>query len=66
MTSLEKQIQVRDVLYHMCIYDEGCSECRFFKPEDDTDGDFFCAIRDDKKHIPTDENWNMNSAMLSD
>ena len=66
MTALEKKIQVKDVLYHMCAYDEGCQICRFFNPEDNTDGDFFCTIRDNAKRIPTDENWNMDSAMLSD
>ncbi len=66
MTSLEKQKQVKDVLYHMCAYGEGCPECRFFDAEDTTDGDYFCCIRDGAGNIPTSENWDMGSAMLSD
>ena len=65
MTSLEKQTQVKDVLYHMCAYGEGCSECRFFNPEDITDGDYFCYMRDYNGYIPTSEDWHMGSAMIS-
>ena len=64
MTALEKQIQVKDVLYYMCGYEQGCPDCRFFNPEDDTDGHFFCHIRDDKGYIPFNEDWNMNTAMI--
>ena len=66
MTRLEKQREVKDVLYHMCAYGDGCSDCRFFNPEDDTDGDYFCAIRDHEERIPTDDAWCMQTAMLSD
>ncbi len=46
MTVLEKQAKAKEVLRRNCIYGDGCPECEFFKPEDDTDGEFFCAIRD--------------------
>lgn len=65
MTVLEKQIKVRNVLYRMCGYSDGCPDCDFFKPEDETDGEFFCAIRDSKKLIPFDNEWDIASAMIS-
>lgn len=64
MTRLEKLRQV--VLYHMCAYGDGCPDCRFFNPEDDTDGESFCAIRDHEKRVPLDDEWCMQTAMLSD
>ena len=66
MTGLEKQEKTKEVLRRNCIYGDGCSECEFFKPEDNTDGEFFCAIRDSKKLIPFDDEWDMASAMVSD
>lgn len=66
MTALEKQCKVKEVLSRMCRYGDGCPDCNFFKSEDDTDGEFFCAIRDSKKLIPFDNDWDINSAMISD
>ncbi len=66
MTALEKQDKTRAVLRHNCIYGDGCPECDFFNPEDETDGEFFCSIRDSKKLIPFDDEWDMSSAMISD
>ena len=66
MTELEKQMKVKDVLYHMCGYGEGCPECSFFDPNDDADGESFCAIRDSKNLIPFDDDWDMGSAMIGD
>ena len=65
MTELEKQKKVKALLHEMC-GGMGCVDCIFFKPEDDTDGEFFCAIRDKDKNIPADPQWDMNSAMISD
>ena len=66
MTALEKQNKVKAVLSRMCGYGDGCPECEFFKLEDETDGEFWCAIRDKEKLIPFDDEWDMNSAMVSD
>lgn len=66
MTALEKQGKTKEILRRNCIYGDDCSECEFFKPEDKTDGEFYCAIRDSKKLIPFDEEWDMTSAMISD
>ena len=63
MTALEKQNNVKEVLSRMCGYGEGCSECDFFDPDDSTDGEFFCAIRDSENLIPFDDDWNIGSAM---
>ena len=65
MTSLEKEIKVKEVLSYNCGYGDGCEECEFFNPDDTTDGEFFCAIRDSKNLIPFDDGWDMNSAMIS-
>lgn len=66
MTALEKQLKVKEALYRMCGCSEGCPYCDFFKPEDETDGEFYCAIRDSNKLIPFDDEWDMESAMISD
>ena len=66
MTALEKKILVKDVLMYMCAYGEGCLDCRFFNPSDDTDGNSFCHIRDKENLVPYDDDWGMNSAMIGD
>lgn len=66
MTALEKQEKVRELIFRNCGYGGGCPECEFFRPEDDTDGEFFCAIRDSEKRIPYDDKWDMAGAMISD
>lgn len=66
MTALEKQGKVREILIRNCGYGNDCLDCEFFKPEDETDGEFFCAIRDSKKLIPFNEGWDIASAMISD
>ena len=65
MTSLEKQKKVKNVIQRMCDYSE-CPECEFYKQEDDTDGEFYCAIRDHDKKVPYYTEWDMSSAMISD
>lgn len=66
MTALEKQCKVKEVLSRMCEYVDWCPDCDFFKPEDDTDGEFYCAIRDSKKLIPFDDEWDIASAVIGD
>lgn len=63
MDSLEKKAKVKEVLSRMCGYGEGCPDCDFFDPDDSTDGEFFCAIRDSDDLIPFDDEWDMESAM---
>lgn len=41
----------------------GCEDCSFFDPEDDTDGRYFCSIRDRKKRCPEDSEWDFESGM---
>lgn len=65
MTALEKQKKVKGLLHVICGGVE-CEDCILFKAEDDTDGEFFCAIRDKDKNIPADLQWDMDSAMISD
>ena len=64
MTALEKQSKLKEVLYRMC--GNGCLECDFFDPDDETDGEFWCSIRDKENLIPYDDEWDMTSAMISD
>ena len=66
MEALEKQGKVKEILCRNCRYGDGCPDCEFFNPEDGMDGEFFCAIRDSKKLIPFDDEWDMASAMISD
>ena len=66
MTSLEKQSKVKDVLFRMCGYGDGCPDCDFFNPEDNTDGDHWCAIRDNQQRIPFDDDWDFMTGMLGD
>ena len=63
MTSLEKKIGVERVIKHMCSYGE-CEECEFFNPKDETDGTYWCGIRDEDGNIPHTTEWDMDSAML--
>lgn len=63
MTSLEKQNAVRSVLCDMCGYGDGCPDCRFFDPGDETDGRYWCAIRDHKGRIPFGDGWDMTTAI---
>ena len=66
MTALEKQKKAKEILFRICRYHDDCHECRCFKPKDETDGDFFCAIRDSNGLIPFDDEWDMADAMISD
>ena len=63
MTALEKKIGVARVLHHMCSYGE-CEDCEFFNPNDETDGTYWCGIRDMNGNIPYNEEWDMHSAMI--
>lgn len=47
----------------MCEYGD-CDDCEFFEPTDDTDGDFFCAIRDKQEEVPFRVGWDMESAFM--
>lgn len=63
MTTLEKKVGVRNTLRNACGY-MGCEDCEFFDPNDTTDGEYWCGIRDVNENIPFHENWDMNSAMI--
>lgn len=63
MTALEKKIGVRNALHHICCYGE-CEDCEFFNPNDETDGEHWCGIRDMNGNIPYNEKWDINSAMI--
>lgn len=64
MTTLEKIEQIKDFLQFECRYGDGCADCKFFDAEDDTDGDFFCAIRDRENRKPADFDWSIISALV--
>lgn len=57
-----KKYKLRKVIVKMCSY-SGCDECEFFEPEDDTDGEYFCDIRDKDNKIPYHNGWDMESAL---
>lgn len=61
----DKKQMLGECIYHRCSYGE-CDECEFFNEWDDTDGDYFCAIRDKDGNIPYYQNWDMNSALGMD
>lgn len=63
MTSLEKKIGVRNALHRMCSYSD-CDGCEFFNPDDESDGMYWCGIRDINGNVPSDEKWDMNTAMI--
>lgn len=65
MDSLEKKAKVKEVLSRMCGYGDECPDCVFFDPEDTTDGEFWCAIRDSENLIPFDDEWDVESAMMA-
>lgn len=62
MTQKEKLKALSDALQYKCNC-ECCVDCNFFEPEDDTDGDYFCGIRDNTKKIPWKKGWNMKTAL---
>lgn len=64
MTGLEKIIAVRNLVCEMCSC-TGCVDCDFFNPEDATDGEYFCHLRDIENNVPYNEGWHMESAMVS-
>lgn len=68
MTSLEKQVKVKEVLSRMCweTYENGCERCKFFNAEDNTDDGVLCAIRDSEKRIPFENDWDIASGIISD
>lgn len=57
-----KKQMIGECINHRCAYGE-CDECEFFNPKDSTDGDYFCAIRDDMGNIPYYREWDMESAL---
>ena len=59
----DKIQSLRNCLKNMCWYGD-CDDCEFFEPTDDTDGDFFCAIRDKHEEVPFREGWDMSSAFM--
>lgn len=66
MTALEKQVKVKEVLSRNCGLYGKCNYCDFFKNEDNTDGIYFCMIRDSENRAPFEDEWDMASAMISD
>lgn len=62
MTFEEKMKALKDTLNNKCEY-EYCDDCEFFDLEDDTDGDYFCGIRDNEHKIPCSKGWNMKIAL---
>ena len=62
---MKKTVLVEEVVREMCNACI-CMDCAFYNPEDATDGEYFCHIRDGKKHIPVTYEWDMHSAMISD
>lgn len=42
------------------------SVLQFFNPKDDTDGEYFCAIRDSENRMPFENGWDVASGMISD
>jgi len=66
MTALEKQVKVKEVLSRQCGWYGKCHYCDFFANEDNTDGEYFCMIRDSEKRVPFQHGWDIESAMISD
>lgn len=62
MTYKEKMQSLEDHMCNYCSYNP-CDECEFFEPEDDTDGNYFCGIRDNNKKIPFHKGWNVNEGL---
>lgn len=60
---MSKQLMLRNHLRKMCEYGD-CDDCEFFEPTDDTDGCFFCAIRDKHEEVPFRVGWDMESAFM--
>lgn len=65
MTAKEKQKNLSKHIIRMCSHSD-CNECDFFEPEDTTDGEYFCAIRDKDENVPYYMGWDMRSAMKDD
>ena len=63
MTELEKKMGVKNALNYMCTCICECITCDFFNPDDTTEGEYSCAIRDKDGNIPYYPNWDMDSAM---
>lgn len=62
MTKQKIRENTKDLVQHECSI-SGCGECHYFEPEDDTDGEYFCGIRDKDNKIPYYTDWDMSSAM---
>lgn len=62
MTQEEKMKALEKALDNKCSYGD-CVDCEFFEPEDATDGDNFCGIRDKKDRVPYHKGWNMKEAL---
>ena len=64
MTGLEKSIEVKKMVSEVCSC-SACVDCRFFNPEDTTDGNYWCFLRDIDGRVPHEDRWHMESAMLN-
>ena len=64
MTGLEKSIAVKNLVREACSC-SACVDCQFFNPEDETDGNYWCFLRDAEGRIPYRHDWHMESAMLN-
>ena len=62
MTREEKQNGIKSAIKDMCWCGE-CDECEFFDPEDRTDGEHWCAVRDNEGRVPYKSKWDMESAI---
>ena len=61
MTQEEKMKALEKAVVRQCTYGE-CDGCKYFEPEDDSDGEYFCGIRDNEHRIPYHKRWNMKIA----
>lgn len=61
----EIKTMLKDCITEVCAYGE-CEECQFFNSKDTTDGDYFCAIRDEMGAIPYYREWDIKSALLKE
>jgi hypothetical protein len=58
----KKMKMVKKCIYEKCFLGE-CDGCIFFDEWDETDGEYFCAIRDNNGNIPYHTKWDIESAL---
>ena len=62
MTREEKLNGIKSAIQDMCGCGE-CDGCEFFDPEDTTDGEQWCAVRDKDGRVPHLARWDADSAL---